>query len=192
MSQLELPSSVDVVVVGSGAAALSSALTSALGGASVLVLEKSDKLGGTSAMSGAGVWIPANHLAAEAGIDDSVEEAVEYLHATAPDGWAEDEAPLWRSFCENAPKTLRMLTDHTPLEFALTHEPDPMAATRFSGKCLETEFSSIMIGGKGVGVAAAPRLWGPVGPLKVPSWAFEGGLLPYCLIELLDGSQAGS
>lgn len=127
MSQLELPSSVDVVVVGSGAAALSSALTSALGGASVLVLEKSDKLGGTSAMSGAGVWIPANHLAAEAGIDDSVEEAVEYLHATAPDGWAEDEAPLWRSFCENAPKTLRMLTDHTPLEFALTHEPDPMA-----------------------------------------------------------------
>ena len=49
----------DVVVAGSGAAALSAALTSAVGGASVLIVEKSERFGGTSAMSGAGVWVPA-------------------------------------------------------------------------------------------------------------------------------------
>jgi len=121
------PTRVDVIVVGSGAAALSAALSAALGGAEVLVLEKSDKLGGTSAMSGAGIWIPANHLAAAAGIDDSPEEAFEYLCATAPEGWAADEMPLWRQFADQAPAALRMISDHTPIEFALTREPDPMA-----------------------------------------------------------------
>ena len=86
----------DIIVVGSGAAALSAALTAAHGGASVTVLEKSDKVGGTSAMSGAGIWIPANHLAKAAGIADSEQEALTYLRATAPDGWAEDEDPLWQ------------------------------------------------------------------------------------------------
>lgn len=117
----------DIVVIGSGAAGLSAALAAAVNGARVLVIEKSEKLGGTSAMSGAGVWIPANHLAAEAGIADSEEEALDYLRATAPEGWAEEEAPLWEAFVKAAPKTLALIDQHTPIEFRLTTEPDPMA-----------------------------------------------------------------
>ncbi|MEM7404940.1 MAG: FAD-dependent oxidoreductase [Pseudomonadota bacterium] len=117
----------DIIVIGSGAAGLSAALTASVEGARVLVIEKSEKLGGTSAMSGAGVWIPANHLAARAGIADSEAEALAYLHATAPEGWAEQEAPLWEAFVAAAPKTLALLDEHTPLEFRLTTEPDPMA-----------------------------------------------------------------
>ena len=114
----------DVVVVGSGSAALSAALTAAVGGASVIVIEKSDVLGGTSAMSGAGTWVPANHRMLAAGIDDSKAEARSYLRATAPEGWAREEEPLWRAFVENAPDMLAFVEAHTPLKFELVHHPD--------------------------------------------------------------------
>src|SRR5690554_4093395 len=77
----------DVIIVGSGSAALAAALTAAKAGASVSVFEKSSYFGGTSAMSGAGTWIPANKYMREAGLNDSLEEALAYLRATAPEGW---------------------------------------------------------------------------------------------------------
>lgn len=52
MSEPEIPNEMDVVVVGSGAAGLVCALVAAVGGLRVLVVEKSEKFGGTSAMSG--------------------------------------------------------------------------------------------------------------------------------------------
>ena len=116
----------DVLVLGSGSSGLVAALTAAAQGLRVTVLEKTDRLGGTTAMSGAGTWIPANHLAAEAGIEDSVEEALTYIRAAAPDGWAETEEPLWRAFVEAAPEMLKFVEARTPLRFALTPEPDPL------------------------------------------------------------------
>jgi 3-oxosteroid 1-dehydrogenase len=117
----------DVIVIGSGAAALSAALAAAVGGASVLILEKSEKVGGTSAMSGGGTWIPVNHHARAAGLADSAEEVLNYLRAASAPGWAECEEPLWRSFVEHAPEMLQFVERHTPLRFALVEEPDPQA-----------------------------------------------------------------
>jgi 3-oxosteroid 1-dehydrogenase len=117
----------DVVIIGSGAAAASAGLRAALGGLSVLMLEKTELLGGTSAMSGAGVWIPVNHHAAEAGIADSAEDALDYLRSASPEGWRASEDTLWRSFVEAAPRMLAFLEAHSPLRFALTNEPDPLA-----------------------------------------------------------------
>jgi 3-oxosteroid 1-dehydrogenase len=69
----------DVVVLGSGAAGLTAALAAAVAGATVAVFEKSDCLGGTTALSGGGIWIPGNHLARAAGVDDSTERGLAYL-----------------------------------------------------------------------------------------------------------------
>jgi succinate dehydrogenase/fumarate reductase flavoprotein subunit len=69
----------DVVVVGSGAAGLAAALGAAAQGADVVVLERSDRVGGTSAVSGGVVWVPCNRGMSELGITDSYDEAVKYL-----------------------------------------------------------------------------------------------------------------
>jgi 3-oxosteroid 1-dehydrogenase len=116
----------DVLVLGSGASGLVAALTAARQGLRVTVLEKTDRLGGTSAMSGAGTWVPANHHAAAAGIADSRAEALDYIRAAAPEGWAVEEEPLWQAFVAAAPEMLRFVEATTPLRFALTPEADPL------------------------------------------------------------------
>ena len=70
---------VDVVVLGTGAAGLVAALRAHAGGASVALLEKSDRVGGTTAVSGGVVWIPCNPKMAAAGVPDTREEALTYL-----------------------------------------------------------------------------------------------------------------
>ncbi|MDR3515728.1 MAG: FAD-dependent oxidoreductase [Azospirillaceae bacterium] len=118
----------DAIVIGSGAAGMTCALTAADAGLSVLVLEKSHLLGGTSAMSGAGMWVPANHLAAEAGINDSAAEALAYIEAALGPAKANRHRPLWKALADNAGPMLRLVERTTPLRFALTPEPDPVDA----------------------------------------------------------------
>ncbi|MEN9559369.1 MAG: hypothetical protein RLZZ502_580 [Pseudomonadota bacterium] len=60
----------DLLVIGSGAAGLSTALHAAVRGLRVCVLEKTSNIGGTSAISGGWMWLPRNHLAQAAGISD--------------------------------------------------------------------------------------------------------------------------
>lgn len=72
---------VDVVVVGSGGAGFATALGALDEGLSVLMLEGSEKWGGSTAMSGGGMWLPDNPLMRRAGVADSRDEALTYLHA---------------------------------------------------------------------------------------------------------------
>jgi hypothetical protein len=74
----------DVVVVGAGAGGLTAASTAAAQGCSVLLLEQADVVGGTTAISGGMVWIPANHKAAAAQRPDSLDAARTYLAETVP------------------------------------------------------------------------------------------------------------
>ena len=72
----------DLIVAGSGAAGLTAAAVAAAEGARVLLLERGPLLGGTTAISGGMVWIPANHKMAQAGLADSADQAHDYLAHT--------------------------------------------------------------------------------------------------------------
>ena len=119
-----MSASYDAVILGSGSSGLAAALAAAKSGARTLVIEKSELVGGTSAMSGAGTWVPANHHMKAAGMQDSAEDALAYMRAVAPPGWREREDERWRALAENAAPMLAFLEASTPLRFELAYHPD--------------------------------------------------------------------
>ena len=84
---------VDVVVVGSGGAGFATAMGAADAGLSAVILESTEKWGGSTAMSGGGLWLPNNPLMQRDGVGDSREEALTYLEACVGEvGRASDRA----------------------------------------------------------------------------------------------------
>jgi 3-oxosteroid 1-dehydrogenase len=75
----ELSYEADVVVVGSGAAAFSAAITARSHGSEVIMVEKSSSPGGTTARSCGGYWIPNNRFMKQQGLQDSKEDAIRYM-----------------------------------------------------------------------------------------------------------------
>lgn len=121
-SHTQVTDTYDVIVVGSGAGALSSAVFASDQGLSVLVVEKSDKYGGTSALSGGGIWIPNNdHFKAKGG-DDSYEKAMTYLKAST--GGRVEESRL-QAYLDNAPKMIRHLEKYSRVRYEVAEKyPD--------------------------------------------------------------------
>jgi len=139
---------VDVLVVGSGAGAMVSALTAHDRGGEVLLIEKSPQYGGSSAMSGGGLWIPNNPLMEGVGIEDSPAAAMEYLRATT--GGCVPEARL-QAYVDNGPLMIRYLCDKTRIELvAMPEYPDYYPAApghRPGGRAMEPKnFDARLLG----------------------------------------------
>lgn len=128
----------DLIVIGAGAAGLSAACTAAALGRHVLVLEYTDRIGGTTAISGGMVWIPANHKMKEAGLTDNLEAAREYLKQIVQ-GFSQE--PRIDAFLSRGDEAVRFLEAHTsvklqPVRRYPDYYPDAPGATA-GGRVLE-------------------------------------------------------
>lgn len=103
---------VDLVVVGSGTG-LAAALSAHELGLSVLVVEKTAKIGGSTARSGGAYWIPANPALVRGGSTDTVERGRDYLEAVVGDSAPRER---WESYLEHGGATIDMLERTTPLK----------------------------------------------------------------------------
>ncbi|MBT9385661.1 FAD-dependent oxidoreductase [Pseudooceanicola sp. CBS1P-1] len=104
----------DVAVIGSGAAGLSAAIFAALEGARVLLVERTDFIGGTSALSGGTVWAPGTRTGAQVNAGDSRADVSAFLDSAV--GNFGDKA-MREAFLDAAPEAIATLEDRTQVAF---------------------------------------------------------------------------
>lgn len=105
---------VDLLVVGTGASGMSTAVTAAHHGLEVLVVEKEPVYGGTTARSGGWLWVPGTHLAKEQGIEEPDGAAKAYLKDQAGTHFDEHRVD---AFIENGPKAVEFFMKNTCVQF---------------------------------------------------------------------------
>lgn len=104
----------DFLVIGSGAAAMSAALTATVKGLKVLIVEKDEKFGGATARSGGCPWIPCSPHAAAMGYHDSREEAETFFRHETGERFNEDTV---KAFLDNGPEMLTFIEQNSPVRF---------------------------------------------------------------------------
>lgn len=111
----------DVVVVGSGVAALFGAAVAATRGLSTCLIEKTDKFGGTSAYSGGAVWLPGNSVLARDGLEDSVETGRTYFRSVVGD---RTDVAVQDAFLNTGPQVVDYLRDELGISMRFQAFPD--------------------------------------------------------------------
>ena len=169
---------VDVIVAGSGGTGLIAALSAAVYGADVLLLESEEGIGGTTLFSGGQIWVPNNHYMAEADVSDSREEVLTYLHETMPD---RNDAERWEAFVEHAPEMLCFMEKNTPLKFVLSECPDSFPEKK-GGKDFGRTVEVVPVSSRQLGKEKKPILKIPA-EYKVP--------VPFMFSEVMKIIQQG-
>lgn len=101
----------DIIIVGTGVTGLVAAITAKRAGLRPLVLEKSDKWGGTSAMSGGSLWIPGHHLMDKNGIEEDLAAARSYMDSQISQAGPASSEERRSAYLESGPEMVRFLAD---------------------------------------------------------------------------------
>lgn len=138
----------DVLVAGTGAAGLTTAVTAAHHGLDVIVTEKEAVFGGTTAYSAGVIWIPGNRPAAEAGIEDSAQRALRYM---ASEAGAHFDAVKAECFLHHAPEMLDFMQRHSHVRYQLIsnwadYHPDAEGASHGGRSLLPLPFDGRRLG----------------------------------------------
>lgn len=154
----------DVVVLGSGGAGLTAALSAATAGASVQVFEKAPTVGGTTAVSGGIAWIPAHNRAPDREL--TVADALKYLRAQSF-GSIDDE--LVETFVRTGPLMLDFVEKHSGLRFEVAegfpdYQPELPGGQPGGGRSLSAApFDLGVLGDWSERITAFPADWSNVG-----------------------------
>lgn len=181
----------DVVVLGTGAAGLTAALAAAQSGARVGLFEKSDDVGGTTALSGGVIWLPNNPVARNAGVEDSREDALTYLDALSNDTMRSE---MVEAFVDTVEELVEWLDAKTPVRLRLVarypdYHPEHPGGLPGGGRSLESELvCTDPIGDWVDRLAGAPRRM-LIG--EIPSGGSTGVLPPEVTAERDDGHLEG-
>jgi len=144
---------VDVLAVGAGAAGMTAALVGSLEGLDVLLCEKSDRVGGTTATSAGTIWVPGTRQSREAGFTDNVADAKRYLDAVI--GAALDKRR--DTYLQTGPHVVDYLDRRSEVKFTpYARHPDylanrpgatiggrPLAPLPFDGRLLGADFELV-------------------------------------------------
>jgi len=123
----------DVVVVGAGGAGMAAALFAAIEGQTVLLIERTEQVGGTTAFSAATTWIPNTHHRAGTGTPDSVENVSHYLDLAVGN---RSSAALRRAFLDAGPKAVETIEANSDVKFrARPFHPDYISDLEGSTLC---------------------------------------------------------
>jgi succinate dehydrogenase/fumarate reductase flavoprotein subunit len=158
----------DLVVIGAGGAGLSAAVFAAMDGAKVLVVERTEWVGGTTAWSAGTTWVPGTHHSATVNPADTLAEAEKYLnHAVG------EQAPaaLREAFLKNGAKAVAKIEAQSSVKYRpYPKHPDyisDLPGSTLSGRALEP-------------VPFDGRLLGDLFPLlrpPIPEFTVLGGMM---------------
>ncbi len=177
----------EVVVIGSGGSGLTAAIVAHDHGAKVAVIERSDKVGGETILSGGMIWIPLNHHQGEIGISDSRDEAVAYVKRIAA-GRMPDA--LIETYIDSGPKMVHHIEERTPVKFKPSLFPDyhsELYGGKPGGRTLEPElFNTKQLGDWAKKLRPAPTTLGApmtLGELKGWNGFINPQNIPFDLIR---------
>jgi succinate dehydrogenase/fumarate reductase flavoprotein subunit len=108
-------SETDLLVIGAGAGGMTAALVGKLEGLQIILCEKSDMVGGTTATSAGSVWIPGSSQSRKAGVPDSVAAAKTYLAGMLGTGASDERLS---AFLASGPAMLDYLERRTSVVFS--------------------------------------------------------------------------
>ncbi|MBI1252249.1 MAG: FAD-dependent oxidoreductase [Alphaproteobacteria bacterium] len=184
---------VDVIIVGAGAAGLAAALAAHAQGASVALLEKSGAVGGAAAISGGIVWAPNNARMREAGIADSADDARAYFGSLNHGDIRDD---VLGAFVTEAPEALAFLESACPIRFELLpgypdYYLDRPGAKQSGGRALDSGLFSYKALGEWAGKVASNGQPMPIKLLETPLGGATGAIDPQVIGARIANDERG-
>jgi len=114
LSKLPADAAFDLVVIGAGGAGMAAALFAAIDGKQVLLVERTEYVGGTTAWSAGTTWVPGTHHAAKVNPADTLADAARYLTNAIGD---RTPAALRQAFLDHGPAVIRHIETHSEVKY---------------------------------------------------------------------------
>jgi len=148
---------VDLIVIGTGAAGFSAALSASLEGANVVLIESTEFVGGTTATSAATSWVPGTKRGLEVNPEDSPERVKLFLDKAVGQG---SDPQMRQAFIDHGPQAIQKLEEQTALQFQVRQlHPDYLSELEGSvlrGRAIEPQPFDGKLLGPNLGLVRPP------------------------------------